>query len=309
VIALFLAAAVGPASQGRALPQGPIDYSADSVKMEPRERRVLLDGKVKLDRADLHVTGDHAVAEFAPEHKLPPRKGKAESRAPQLPGLGQGIERFIVDGSVHVQRGARTAEGARGVLDTTPQTLLLTGTPQAPPVLRDESETLTGDRILIHLDSENVEVDRPRLVLRRSLPEEGAQSQIPTPVRVEAQTLRLDRAQHLARFANDVVVHRADAVVRSPRMDARYDQDGQLTRLELRGGVDLRQGQRRATGRSADYDAQTRKVVLTGDPKLYDRGDVLAGERIDLDLDSKDVSVQKARGRLRPELHQDEARP
>lgn len=296
MMALILAAAV---SQTKALPQGPIDYSADNMKMKPRDRRVLLDGQVKLDRQDFHLTGDHAVAEFAPEQKKP---------------LGQAIQRFTVDGAVHMQRGTRTADGAHGVLDADRQTLLLTGTPQAPPVLRDESETLTGERILLHLDSEEVEVDRPKLVLRRSLPEESAEGQTkpqqkPLPVRVEAQSLRLDQEKHLARFTNEVVVHRGDAVVRSPRMDARYDKDGQLTRLELRGGVDLRQGDRRATGRSADYDAQNRKITLTGDPKLYDRGDVLAGERIDLALDSKDVSVVKARGRVRPELHEDEAKP
>jgi lipopolysaccharide export system protein LptA len=103
-----------------------------------------------------------------------------------------------------------------------------------------------------------------------------------------------------------VVVRRGDAVARSPRMEARYDADGQLTRLELRGGVDVRQGDRRATGESADYDAHARTLVLVGDPKLYDQGDVLTGDRIDLALDSKEVRVERARGRLRPEVHKGE---
>src|SRR5205823_9527308 len=101
-------------------------------------------------------------------------------------------------------------------------------------------------------------------------------------------------------------VRRGDTTVKSPRMDARYDSEGQLTKLEMRGGVDLRQGDRRATGQTADYDAKARSLVLLGDPKLYDRGDVLAGDRIDLALDSKEVRVEKAKGRLRPEIHQEE---
>ncbi|MGE5047636.1 MAG: LptA/OstA family protein, partial [Deltaproteobacteria bacterium] len=108
------------------------------------------------------------------------------------------------------------------------------------------------------------------------------------------------------RFTDDVVVRRGDAVVKSPRMDARYDGDGQLTRLELRGGVDVRQGDRRATGQTADYDAEQRTLVLLGDPRLYDKGDVLAGDRIALSLDSKEVRVDKAKGRLRPEAHRAE---
>ena len=57
-------------------------------------------------------------------------------------------------------------------------------------------------------------------------------------------------------------------------------------------------------------DAVRKVLVLTGDPRLYDRGDVLAGEKIDMALDSKEVRVEKAKGRLHPEKHQEEeARP
>jgi lipopolysaccharide transport protein LptA len=128
-------------------------------------------------------------------------------------------------------------------------------------------------------------------------------------VRVEADHLVLVKASRLARFTDSVVVRRGDAVVKSPRMDARYDGEGQLTRLELRGGVDVRQGDRRATGQTADYDARQRTLVLLGDPRLYDQGDVLAGDRIALSLDSKEVRVEKAKGRLRPEAHKSEGAP
>ncbi len=92
------------------------------------------------------------------------------------------------------------------------------------------------------------------------------------------------------------------------QLDARYDRHGQLTRLEMRGGVDMRQGERRATGQNADYDAVRKLLVLTGDPHLYDRGDVLAGDRIDVALESKEVRVERAKGRLHPEQHKEERR-
>jgi lipopolysaccharide transport protein LptA len=194
-------------------------------------------------------------------------------------------------------------------MDVPAQTLVLTGTAVAPPVVRDGEETLSGDRILFRLDSEDMDVVRPRVVLRRSLAEER-HATAAVPVKVEADRLVLTQARKLARFSEDVVIRRADAVVRSPRMDARYGEDGQLTRLELRGGVEVRQGDRRATGQTADYDAKSRTLVLQGDPKLYDQGDVLTGERIDLALDSKEVRVERAKGRLRPEAHKGEgARP
>lgn len=286
-----------------ALPSGPLDFTAQSMRVEPRERRVLLDGDVHLVRGDLTVTGEHAVADYAEEKASPKRKKKAQSEA--LLG-GQAVERFTVDGKVHVVRGTRTADAEHGVLDVSGQTLVLTGTPEAPPVLRDGSETLSGDRILLRLDTEDVDVTQPRVVLRRSIDDGAVPSRPAAPVKVEADRLVLQRGARLARFTDDVVVRRGDAVVKSPRMDARYDGDGQLTRLELRGGVDVRQGDRRATGQSADYDALQKTLVLLGDPRLYDKGDVLAGERIDLALDSKEVRVERARGRLHPEAHKGE---
>jgi lipopolysaccharide transport protein LptA len=297
-MAILLAAAA-------TLPPGPLDFKAQSMRIEPKERRVVLDGDVHLNRGDLTVTGDHAVAEYAQKKAKPQtRKRRAKSAAEETLG-GQAVEKFIVDGKVHVERGARTADGEHGVVDVPGQTLVLTGTPASPPVLRDGSETLSGERILLRLDSEDVDVKGPRLTLRRSIAEQGPAAPA-APMKVEADHLTLLKASRLARFTDDVVVRRGDAVVKSPRMDARYDRDGQLTKLELRGGVDVRQGERRATGQTADYDAQQRTLVLLGEPKLYDKGDVLAGDRIALSLDSKEVRVDKAKGRLRPEVHRAE---
>jgi lipopolysaccharide transport protein LptA len=294
----FLLAAVS------ALPPGPLDFKAQQMRIEPRERRVLLDGDVLLQRGDLTVTGDHAMAEYAPPGTAP-AKQKGKKPAGEAVLGGQAVDRFTVDGKVHVERGGRTADGERGVVDVPAQTLVLTGTPEKPPVLRDGKEMLSGDRILLRLDSEDVDVQRPKLVLRRSLPaEEGTANA--APVKVEAAHLKLFKGQRLAQFEDEVVVRRGDTVVKSPRMDARYDKDGQLTTLQMRGGVDMRQGDRRATGQTADYDARAGTLVLLGDPHLYDRGDVLTGDRIDLALDSKQVRVDKAKFRVRPELHKDE---
>jgi len=196
------------------------------------------------------------------------------------------------------------------VVDMPAQTMVLTGTDQAPPVLHDGTETLEGDRILLHTDSDDVDVQKPRLVLHRALKQGAKQPKEPaTPMRVDAEHLVLHNEQRLARFTDDVVVHRGDAVMRSPKMDAHYDKDGELTVLNMRGGVDMRQGDRRAVGQTADYDARSRVMVLLGDPKLYDRGDVLTGDRIEVALDSSEVRVQKGKAHLRPELHKDETQP
>jgi len=294
MIALLLAASAS------SLPPGPVDFKAQDMRIEPKGHRVYLDGDVHLVQGDLNVTGDHALAEYRQQPAQPKKTKRAEAKLG-----GEAVDKFTVDGRVHMERGTRTADGDRGVLDVPGQTLVLTGTPEVPPVVRDGAETLSGDRILLRLDNDDLDVQRPKVVLKRSLPSETQKSPA-APVKVEAARLKLFKEKRLAEFREDVVVRRGDAVVRSPRMDARYDKDGQLTTLEMRGGVDMRQGDRRATGQNADYDAVTTVLVLTGDPKLYDRGDVLAGEKIDMALDSKEVRVEKAKGRLHPEQHKDE---
>lgn len=314
--AVVLAAAAAKAP----LPRGPVSFTAEQVTMDPRARRAVLDGQVRLERGDLAVEGDHATAELL----APSSSGARGARRARSPSAGMGaqdLRRFVVDGRVHVTRQARSADGGHAEYDAVAQTLLLTGknqsalpgTPQAEgPVLRDGTETLLGDRILLYLESDDVDVVRPRLVLRRTpAPDGGGAARRPegdgvVPVQVEAKRLQLDSGQRLARFSDDVVVRRGPMTVRGPRMDARYDRAGQLTHLVVTGGVEMNEGDRRATGQKADYDAATRRLVLTGDPRLYDRGDQLSGERIEMALDSHEVKVDRARGRLRPERHQGE---
>jgi|SRR5438067_1059883 len=296
---MMLAAAL--ALMALPVPPGPLDFTAQTLRTEPKERRAFLDDAVQISRGDLVVRSDHAVAEFAAEKPARAAKGrKAQKAAAGSTGLlGSEVRRFTVDGHVHVQRGERTAEAEHGELDNETQVLVLTGAGKEDPVLRDGPETLTGERIQLHLDSEDVNVVRPRIVLRRSAPETSDGS-APLLTRVEAAKLFLDRSEQLARFTDDVVVRRGDMTVRGPRMDARYDKSGEVTRLLLSGGVEMKQGDRRAVAQKADYDPRARELTLTGQPRLFDRGDTLAGERITVNLDSHEVRVDRAHGLLRP---------
>src|SRR5436305_1621045 len=125
------------------------------------------------------------------------------------------------------------------------------------------------------------------------------QCRSPAPTRVEASTLCLDKSANLAKFTEDVVLRRGDMTVRGPRLDAHYDKSGEVTRLLLSGGVEMREGDRRAVAQRADYDPRARELVLSGQPRLFDRGDTLAGERITVNLDSHEVQVDRAHGLLR----------
>lgn len=285
-------------------PQGPIDFDFGTMSVDTKARRVTIENGVVLVRQDFKVTGARAVLEYAEAGK--PGKGAAKKKAaPALPGLGAPIQRFTVEGQVHVERGGRTADGDRAVFEAASQTLTLTG-PAAPgasgPVLRGERETLWGERVVLHLESDDVEVTLPRLSLRRSaLPSQQGGPALPTTI--EAKRLSMDPEKNAFRFQEQVLLVRGDLKVKAPSLLARMDGSGEVQDLLMEGGVELAQGTRRATGRTATYDAGNRTVRLTGDPRLTDRGDELRGERIELQVDTQEVRVEKARGRLRPELH------
>src|SRR5207302_1723127 len=55
--------------------QGPLDFTAQTMRMEPRGGRTLLDGAVRLSRGGMVVTGDRAVVEFVSD--------QGSRRAPQ----------------------------------------------------------------------------------------------------------------------------------------------------------------------------------------------------------------------------------
>src|SRR5206468_7564995 len=75
MMALLLAAA------GAAVPAGPVDFKAQDMRIEPKSRRVLLDGDVFLKRDDLTVTGEHAVAEYSQKKQAAEAKPKKKKAA------------------------------------------------------------------------------------------------------------------------------------------------------------------------------------------------------------------------------------
>jgi len=326
-VATNSAAAADPAHN-----PGPVSWQAARMRTESRAHHIFLDGEVQITRTDLLVLGDKAVADMAEETPLTERaataqagavksadakaaKQKARAEKVEIPGLGETIERFTIDGAVHVEHGGRIADGDHAIYDAPAQTLTLEGParqgphlaqPSPLPVLRDDKEILTGETILMHLESDEIDVAQPKLTLLRSQAPGADASTPPVPARVEAKTLNVDQDRHRMRFREQVVLHRGDLVVTGPRMDARSGEDGEIDQLEMSGGVQLHQGTRRAVGRNAVYDAKARTVVLTGDPRLYDRGDELRGERIEMALDSDEVRVQQVRARMHPDAHSGE---
>jgi len=111
--ALALAAAV--------VPPGPLDFTAQTLRTEPKERRAYLHGSVQISRGDFVVLCDDAVADFAQEKPARAKLGKGkkvQKSSMVAPGLlGSEVRHFTLDGHVRMQRGKRIAEADHGELD------------------------------------------------------------------------------------------------------------------------------------------------------------------------------------------------
>jgi len=155
------------------------------------------------------------------------------------------------------------------------------------------------------LDTEDVDVQKPRLVLRRPVPEADQAPQLPT--RVEASRLSLDRRS--AWPASPTTWWCAEATWSSAAAHgAHYDSSGQLTTSTCAAESSCARASA-ARWRRTPITTRAARAAATGEPRVFDRGR-RAGRRADrAGAGYARVRVERAHGRLRPEAHQDEARP
>ncbi len=106
-------------------------------------------GAVRLDMSTGQVQCDHAAALL--------HEGAKTGAAGGL--MGGTVETVTADGHVRVVQPGRLATGSRLVYTAASQQFVLTGSPAAPPVVRDSVQgTVTGTALLFHAGDDSVEV-------------------------------------------------------------------------------------------------------------------------------------------------------
>lgn len=85
----------------------------------------------------------------------------------------------------------------------------------------------------------------------------------------------------VARFSGDVVIRSADMVISGPFAEFRVDpKSNQLDQLVMNNGVKLQDPLRKATAGKMTAYVRENKIVLDGNPKVYQDQDVLVGDQI-----------------------------
>jgi len=116
------------------------------------------------------------------------------------------------------------------------------------------------------------------------------------PISITADELeaRDDQGRRTLAFRRDVEVRQGPLQLAAEVLEAVYvDGDSQPRSLSARGGVEIREGTRRARCEQALYDRPAQSIVCRGAPaELRDGDDRLAGGIISFDLARKSVRVE-----------------
>ncbi|KNG93351.1 lipopolysaccharide transport periplasmic protein LptA [Pseudaestuariivita atlantica] len=124
------------------------------------------------------------------------------------------------------------------------------------------------------------------------------------PVEVTADSLSVDQKNGTAIFTGNVVIGQGTLRLAAPRVLVVYRQDSQqISRLEATGGVTLVDGDDAAEAESADYNLDTRTIVMQGSVLLTQGPSAITSDRMVVNLDDNTAQMT---GRVKTVLQQGE---
>lgn len=132
------------------------------------------------------------------------------------------------------------------------------------------------------------------------------------PIQIEADQLEVREKDKTAVFTGNVSVRQEDATLRTQKLVVHYIADGgglggnaqggatqqNISRLEASGRVLVTSKDQTATGESADFDVQGRKLVVNGNVTLTQGKNVLRGGRLVVDLASGQARMESTAQRV-----------
>ncbi len=118
------------------------------------------------------------------------------------------------------------------------------------------------------------------------------------PVEVTSEQLSVDQKTGVATFTGKVVIVQGQMRLAADRVTVTYAQGDKrrISAMHAEGNVTLVSGEDAAESRAADYDVESGNVVLTGDVLMTQTGNVVAGEKVVVNLAT---GTAQASGRVR----------
>jgi len=121
------------------------------------------------------------------------------------------------------------------------------------------------------------------------------------PIHITSDRMEGFNKKNLVIFYGNVKATRADTTIWADRMDISFDrEEKKIDKIVAFGNVKVNQEDRNAVASKATYFENSKKIVLEGNPKLWQKEDILKGDRITLFLNEDRMLVETADARIRP---------
>ncbi|MDO5527770.1 MAG: lipopolysaccharide transport periplasmic protein LptA [Paracoccus sp. (in: a-proteobacteria)] len=126
----------------------------------------------------------------------------------------------------------------------------------------------------------------------------GISADISAPVEVEADNLTVNQSTGQAEFSGNVSIIQGEMRLSAQRVRVNYAAGGQqrIETLEASGDVTLVNGPEAAEAQNAVYNVASGTITLTGDVLMTQGENILAGERMEVNLRDGTAAVS---GRVR----------
>lgn len=169
--------------------------------------------------------------------------------------------------------------------------------PEAPLVLHG-ARLEAGEGLVVHAARATMDGtgagagQQVRAVLGPQVASEAGAGAAPPPLQVEAPRSDWDLRARVVRFSGGVVATRGPVRLTCASLEVHYLDAERVDRALAEGEVEVRHGERVATGQRAELHAADGRVVLTGQPQLVEGANTLRGQQITLYLDDERLQCQ-----------------
>jgi lipopolysaccharide transport protein LptA len=238
-----------------ALLSRPVEVSANRLEVFDKEQRAVYRGDARAVRDSTTLHCQTLTVHYSPKRE---------------------VVRIEADGEVEAVDGDRHAWGDHAEFDNSTGVLTMTGHPHASSGERK----VEGDEIVFTSGIDKLEVKKAHAT--------------DPQVSIDADRLVLDADHKLARWEGTVKAKKATTVMTAPLLLAHYDDKGTVTRVEARGGVEVRDKDRWAKGARADFDAVKGRLVVTGKPEARQGNSRVTGRSVTFVSGSDVLEVEDA---------------
>lgn len=116
------------------------------------------------------------------------------------------------------------------------------------------------------------------------------------PVHLKAGRLKVDLAARQATLEEHVTLRRAAATLRCPRVELRFDAQGQVTWAQGSGGVTVDDRDLHAEAAEVSFDLEKRSMILRGSVRVQKAGARLTAASATVDLVHQQIELTDVEG-------------